>query len=179
MKTNLKKLAITTLLLLAAVTVQAAPIALPENASANQTGNFSINPDNTLTLTGSPVTLTTSAAKGDIAQGSARFMSGILQYKEGSNNLDGQMAKVTLGSQIKNGQVIYLLNGLIYGKLTQANGAADVNGNFSVQTKPAPEGTALTQAQLDSASLLLTVRSNINNTEPNAAAQSNAQQHQK
>lgn len=180
MKTNLRKLATATLLLFAtAAAVHAAPIVLPApSAAINQTGTFSIK-NNALTLTGSPITLTTSTAKGDMAAGSARFMSGVLQYQEGGNSLDGQMAKVSLSNQVKNGQVVYQIKGLVYGKLTQAGGAADVNGNFSVQTKPAPEGTAFSQAQPDTSSLILTVRSNINNTGPGNTASGNSKHHHK
>jgi hypothetical protein len=167
MKTTIKQLATATLLLLAVVTVQAQPIVLPDPAAAgsSQTGSFSIK-DNTITLTGSPVNLTTSTAKGDIASGSARFMSGELQYNDGASSVDGQMGKVSFGSEVKNGQVTYILKGLIYGKLTKGGQLADVNGNFSVVTKPVAEGTPLTQASLESASLILTPRSNVNNIQP-------------
>jgi hypothetical protein len=168
MKTNLKQLATATLMLLAVATVQAAQyIELPDPtvASANQNGTFSIK-DNTISLTGGSLNLTTSTAKGDIASGSARFMSGELQYNDGANSVDGQMGKVSFGSQVKDGQVVYILKGLVYGKLTKAGQLVDVNGNFSVITKPAAEGTSLTQAQVASASLIMTPRSNVNNNEP-------------
>jgi hypothetical protein len=166
MKTNLKQLATATLLLLAVATVQAQPIVLPDPAVAisNQTGTFSIK-DNTIALTGGSLNLTTSTAKGDIASGSARFMSGELQYNDGASSVDGQMAKVSFGSQVKDGQVSYIIKGQVFGKLTQAGQTIDVGGNFSVITKPAAEGTLLTQAQVESASLIMTPRSNVNNTE--------------
>ncbi len=172
MKTNLKQLATATLMLLAVASVQAQPIVLPDPAvaSSSQTGTFSVK-DNTITLTGTPVNLTTSTAKGDIASGSARFMSGELQYNDGGSSVDGQMGKVSFGSEVKNGQVTYILKGLIYGKLTKGGQIADVNGNFSVVTKPVAEGTPLTQASLESASLILTPRSNVNNTQPASASQ--------
>jgi hypothetical protein len=47
--------------------------------------------------------------------------------------------------------------------LTQGGETVDVNGDFSVTTKPAPEGTVLEQTQVDSSHLLVTMRSNINN----------------
>jgi hypothetical protein len=62
--------------------------------------------------------------------------------------------------------VTYILKGLVFGKLTQAGSTVDVNGNFSVSTKPTIEGTPLEQAQVDSSHLLVTIRSNINNTQP-------------
>lgn len=165
MKTKLQQLAATLLILLVAATAEARPIVLPDPAtSASETGTFTVNADNKITLTGSHVTLTTSAAeKGDIASGSARFMSGDIQYNDGASSVDGKMAKVTFGSQVKNGQVVYILKGLVYGKLTQSGQTVDVNGNFSVTTKPAAESTPLTQAQVDSSHLILTIRSNINN----------------
>lgn len=167
MKTTIKQLATATLMLLAAATAQAQPIVLPDPAVAvaNQAGSFSIK-DNAITLTGNPVNLTTSTAKGDIASGSARFMSGELQYNDGASSVDGQMGKVSFGSEVKNGQVTYILKGLVYGKLTKAGQTVDVNGNFSVITKPAAEGTPLSQAQVESASLIMTPRSNVNNTQP-------------
>jgi hypothetical protein len=90
-------------------------------------------------------------------------MSGSLKYDDGSTLVDGRMAKVTLSNQIKGGQVIYILKGLVYGKLTQAGVAVDVNGDFAVTTKPMVEGTRLDQAPVDSSHLVVTIRSNINN----------------
>ncbi len=167
MKTRLQQLATAMLILLTAATAEARPIVLPDPAtSASETGTFSVNANNQITLTGNHIMLTTSLpSNGDIANGSARFMSGDLQYNDGASSVDGKIAKVTFGSQIKDGQVVYMLKGLIYGKLTQAGQTVDVNGNFSVVTKPAPEATQLSQAQLESSDLILTIRSNINNTQ--------------
>jgi hypothetical protein len=168
MKTNLKKLATATLMLLAVATVQAQPIVLPDPATSTaQTGTFTVDAKSQLTLTGNAIVLTTSLpSSGDIASGSAHFKSGDLQYKDGASSLDGKIAKVSFGRQIKDGQVVYLLQGLVYGKLSQAGQTIDVNGNFSVTTKTAPESTTLGQAQLDNVSLILTTRSNVNNTQP-------------
>lgn len=167
MKTTIKQLTSALLILLAVATVEARPIVLPDPAnSASETGTFSVSADNQITLTGSRVVLTTSLpANGNIASGSARFMSGDLQYNDGASSVDGKMAKVSFGSQIKNGQVTYIIKGLLYGKLTQSGQTVDVNGNFSVVSKAAAEGTPLTQAQLESSDLILTIRSNINNTQ--------------
>jgi hypothetical protein len=167
MKTNVQKLATAMLMMLAAATANARPIALPDSAaSVSQSGTFSVNADKQLILTGSPINLTTSLpSNGDIASGSARFMSGTLQYNDGSSTVDGRMGRVTFGSQIKNGQVIYILKGLVYGKLTQGGNTVDVNGDFAVTTKPVPEGTELNKAQVESSSLLVSIRSNINNTQ--------------
>jgi hypothetical protein len=171
MKTTMKKLATATLMMLAVATAQAQPIVLPDASnSASQTGAFSVDAKGQLTLTGNPVILTTSLPSvGTVASGSARFMSGDLQYNDGASSLDGKIAKVTLGSEIKNGQVIYILKGLLYGKLSKGGQNVDVNGNFSVTTKAAPESTQLTNTQLESTNLILTTRSNINNTQPPVA----------
>jgi hypothetical protein len=170
MKTTMKKLATATLMLLAVATVQAQPIVLPDPAAgANESGTFTISPKNEITLIGNPITLhTNSAAKGndDIAGGSARFTSGDLQYSDGASTVDGQVSKVAFGSEVKGGQVVYTIKGLVFGKLTQAGQIVDVSGNFSVSTKAAAEGTTLAQAQVDSSHLVLTIRSNVNNTQP-------------
>ncbi len=165
MKTTIKQLAAAMLILLAAATAEARPIVLPDPANGgSETGTFSVSADNKITLTGNRVTLTTSLpSNGDIASGSARFMSGDLQYNDGASSVDGKIAKVSFGSQIKGGQVVYIIKGLVYGKLMQSGQTVDVNGNFSVVTKPVAEGTPLTQAQLESNDLILTIRSNINN----------------
>lgn len=165
MKTSFKQLAGTLLIMLATTAANARPIVLPDPAnSTTETGTFSVSPTNQLTLTGSHVDLnTTVASSGDITSGSARFMGGAIKYHDGVSNVDGKMAKVTFGSEVKNGQVIYIIKGLVYGKLTQAGATVDVNGDFAVSTKPAVEGTTLEQAQVDSSHLLLTIRSNINN----------------
>jgi hypothetical protein len=165
MKTH-KQLAAVILILLAAANVQARPIALPDSASTGQSGSFTVSADSQITLTGNPVSLTTSLpSKGDIASGSAWYKGGILKYSDGSTAIDGRMGRVTYGSQINNGQVTYRIKGLVYGTLTKGATAIDVNGDFAVSTKPAPEGTTLDQAQVDSSQLLLTIRSNINNTQ--------------
>ena len=110
---------------------------------------------------------TNSAAKGsDITGGTARFTSGDLQYNDGASIVDGQLSKVSFGSEVTGGQVTYIMKGLVFGKLTQAGQTVDVSGNFSVSTTPAAQGTPITAAQVDSAHLLLTIRSNINNTQP-------------
>ena len=168
MKPTIKHLASALFILVASATVNARPIVLPDPAtSTSETGTFTISAKNEITLNGSHVSLTTSLpSSGDIATGSARFMSGDLQYHDGNTTVDGKMAKVTFGSQTKTGQVTYLLKGLIYGTLNQDGKTIDVNGNFAVSTKPAPEGTELSQAQVDSSHLILTIRSNINNTVP-------------
>lgn len=165
MKTTIKQLATAMLILLTIATAEARPIVLPDPASsASETGTFAVNADNQITLTGNHVILKTSMpSNGDIASGSARFMGGDLQYNDGASSVDGKIAKVTFGSQVNNGQVVYILKGLLYGKLTQGGQTVDVNGNFSVMTKEAPESTQLSQAQLASSDLVLTIRSNINN----------------
>jgi hypothetical protein len=165
MKIHLKQFAAATLIMLAAATADARPIALPDSAAnVSQSGTFSVSADNQITLTGNPVSLTTSLPlNGEVPSGSARYMGGSLQYADGTSTVDGKIARVAFGSQIKNGQVTYLLKGLIYGKLTQGGETVDVNGDFSVTTKPAPEGTVLEQTQVDSSHLLVTMRSNINN----------------
>jgi hypothetical protein len=169
MKTTMKKLATATLMLLAVATAQAQPIVLPDPAAgANETGTFTVSANNEITLTGNPIILhTNSAARGsDIAGGSARFTSGDLQYSDGASTVDGQVSKVAFGSEVKGGQVVYTIKGLVFGKLTQAGQIVDVSGNFSVSTKAAAEGTTLAQAQVDSSHLVLTIRSNVNNTQP-------------
>jgi hypothetical protein len=168
MKLNIKQLATALLMVLSTATVYARPIVLPDPAvSASESGSFSTNANSQITLTGQPVSLTTSLlASGDVAKGSAKFKGGTLQYNDGSTNVDGKIARVTLSNEIKNGQVIYTMTGLVYGTLTQGGTTIDVNGDFSVTTKPAIEGTSLDQAQVNSSHLLVTVRSNINNTQP-------------
>jgi len=168
MKTKIKQFSAALLILLSAATAYARTIVLPDPATnVSSTGTFSVNPDNQITLTGSPFNLTTSLpANGDVVNGSARYMAGTLQYSDGVTTVDGRMSRVAFGSQIKKGQVTYLLKGLVYGKLTQGGKVVDVNGDFSVNTKPAPEGTPLEQSQVDASQLLLTIRSNINNTQP-------------
>jgi hypothetical protein len=168
MKTTLKQLTSAMIMLLASATSYALPIVLPNpTTSASESGTFKVSAKDEITVTGSPVSLTTTMpTSGDIASGSARFMSGDLQYNDSNSNVDGKIAKVTFGKQVINNQVIYILKGLIYGTLSQAGQLVDVNGNFSVSTKPAPESTELSQAQVDSSHLVLTIRSNINNTVP-------------
>lgn len=87
MKTTIKQLAAAMLILLAAATAEARPIVLPDPATGgSETGTFSVSADNKITLTGNRVTLTTSLpSNGDIASGSARFMSGDLQYNDGTS----------------------------------------------------------------------------------------------
>jgi hypothetical protein len=169
MKTTMKKLATATLMLLAVATVQAKPIVLPDPAAgANETGTFAVSANNEITLTGKPIILhTNSAAKGsDLAGGKARFTSGDLQYDDGASSVDGQVSKVSFGSEVKGGQVVYTIKGLVFGKLTQAGQIVDVSGNFSVSTKAAAESTTLAQAEVDSSHLVLTIRSNVNNIQP-------------
>jgi hypothetical protein len=168
MKTKLQQLAGAMIILLATTTADARPIVLPDPAtSATETGTFIVTANNQISLTGSHVDLnTTLASSGDITSGSARFLGGAIKYHDGTSTVDGKMSKVTFGSQVANGQVIYVIKGLVYGKLTQAGSTVDVNGDFAVSTKPALEGTTLAQAQVDSSHLLVTIRSNINNTNP-------------
>jgi hypothetical protein len=165
MKTKFQQLAAAMIIILTTGTADARPIVLPDPAnSTTETGSFIINPNNQITLTGSHVDLTTTqASSGDIASGSARFMGGTINYHDGATKVAGKMAKVTFASEVKNGTVIYIVKGLVYGKLTQTGTTVDVNGDFAVSTKPAMEGTTLDQAQVDSSHLLLTIRSNINN----------------
>ena len=92
-------------------------------------------------------------------------MSGVIQYA-GSASFDGSMAKVSLGKNLSNGMVVYTLKGLVYGKLDNVGNQSDASGNFGVITKPAPEGTTLDKAQVESASMILTPRSNVNNVNP-------------
>lgn len=168
MKTNLTKLATATLMLLAVATAQAQPIVLPDPAIAStETGSFSVNAKNQITLTGNHLVLITSLpTKGNLASGSAHFMSGDLQYNDGASSVDGKIAKVVFGSQTTGGQVVYTLKGQAFGKLTQAGKTVDVNGNFSVTSKPVAVGTQLSQATLESSNLIFTIRSNVNNTQP-------------
>jgi hypothetical protein len=167
MKTHFKKLATATMMLLAVATVQARPIALPDPAATStETGTFVVNAKNQITLTGNHLVLTTSTANGDIASGTARFMSGDLQYNDGASSVDGKIAKTTFASEIKGGQIVYMIKGQVFGTLTQAGKKVDVGGNFSLMTKPAAVGTKLTQTTLDASHLMLTIRSNVNNTQP-------------
>lgn len=169
MKINFKLLTAVTLMLMTTGVVNARPIALPDPAkSSTESGSFSINADNTLTLTGTPISLTTSVADSveAIQDGSARFKGGSLSYSDGSATLNGKLARVSLGKDVNNGQVIYTLKGLVYGTLSQGGQTVDVNGDVGVTTKPAPEGTTLEQAQVDSSHLVVTTRSNINNVNP-------------
>ncbi len=167
MNTIMKQLTTATLMLLAVTAVQARPIVLPDPAATStETGTFAVNAKNQITLTGNHLVLTTSVANGDIASGSAHFMSGDLQYNDGASSVDGKIAKVSFGCQAKAGQKVCLLKGQVFGKLTQGGQKVDVGGNFSVVTKPAPESTPLTAMQLESSDLVLTIRSNINNTQP-------------
>jgi hypothetical protein len=168
MKTKLQQLAGALLVLLATTAANALPIVLPDPAnSSGETGTFSISADDRVNLTGNPISLTTSLpVKGsDIANGKGRFMSGVLHYA-GSASFDGNMAKVTLGKNLSNGMVVYTLKGLVYGKLDNAGRQTDASGNFGVTTKPAPEGTTLDKAQVESSHLILTPRSNVNNVNP-------------
>lgn len=165
MKIQLKCLAIASLIFSVVTTANARPMLLPDAAvTTGQTGSFSVTADNQITLTGNPVSLTTSLpASGDVASGSARFMGGSLQYADGATTVDGRIAKVTYGSQVTSGQVTYLIKGLVFGTLTQGGSSVDVNGDFTVTTVPAPVDTPLEQTQVDASHLLLTLRSNINN----------------
>lgn len=167
MKRLLQQLALALLTSVAAMTADARPIALPNPATpSQQTGTFSVNADNQITLTGNPISLSTSLpSQGDIASGSTGFKEGSLQYNDGTTKVDGRMSRVVFGNEIKNGQVIYRLKGLVYGELTQAGTTVDVNGDFFVSTLPAPEGTELAQAQVNFSQLLLTIRSQFS---PNA-----------
>jgi len=166
MKTPLKQLAATILVLLAAATtVEARPIVLPDAAAtASESGTFAVNDKSQIILTGSPISLSTSLPSdgSDVANGSAKFASGDLQYKDGAASLDGQMARVSFGKQVTAGQVVYIIKGLVYGNLVEGGQTMEVNGNFSVVTKPAPEGTKLQQAQVESAHVMVTPRSTIN-----------------
>lgn len=169
MKTKLKQLAATVLIVLAtttATTAHARTIALPDPAAVSvASGTFRVNAMNQITLTGSPVSLTTARpSHADTAGGSARFARGSLAYKDGTTSVDGRISRVVFGRQINNGQVIYTIKGLVHGKLTQGTSALNVNGSFSVSTKAAPEGTTLAQAQVDTSQLLLTTRSKLAKT---------------
>jgi hypothetical protein len=168
MKTNMQQLAtsMSMLILLVATTADARPIVLPATVGSGQSGTFTVTADNQIILTGNPVSLMTSLpSNGDVANGTARFVGGTLQYADGSTTVDGKMARVILDSQIKNGQVSYIIKGLVYGKLTQSGNVVDVNGDFSASTKPAPEGTPLELARVDFSHLLLTIHSKYNNTQ--------------
>ena len=160
MKTILQPLAIALLACLALSSANADPLRLPNPTSGNTaTGTFTINESNQITLTGKPVSLsTTLPTKVDADSGTSTFKSGNIQYDDGSSKIDGQMAKATLGRHIENGQVTYLIKGLIYGELTQGGNHIDVKGNFSVSTLPAPEGTTLAESQVASSDIILTVR---------------------
>lgn len=181
MKTKLQQFVAAMLVSLVTATAHARAIPLPTpSVAVNQTGTFSVNADSQITLTGSPVNLITSKPfKGDIASGSARFMDGDLHYQDGSSSLDGKLSKVSLGNQVKNGQVTYIIKGLVYGKLTQAGQNIDVNGSLLVTTKPMAEGTPLIQTQVESSQFLLTPRSNINNTNPDNSNQQHSSRKQK
>lgn len=166
MKTRIQQVAGAMLMLLAAHAADARPIALPDAANTIKfSGSFTVDADKTLTLNGSPVSLKTSAGESvaDINHGKARFMSGTLQYADGIANVEGKLGKVSLGSQVSNGMVVYTLRGLVYGTLTEQGKTIDVNGNIGITTKPAPEGTDLDQTQVESGQLVVTTRSNINN----------------
>jgi len=168
MKTKLQQLVGSAFLLLATTATNALPIVLPgPDSSASATGTFSIGVEERINLTGNPISLTTSLpVKGsDVAKGTGRFQSGVIQYT-GSASFDGNMSKVTLGKTLDKGWVVYTLKGLVYGKLDNAGTQTDASGNFGVTTKPAPEGTTLDKAQVESASLILTPRSNVNNVNP-------------
>ena len=168
MNTKLQQFAFAMVIMLLSATAQASPMVLPDPAtSASESGSFTVSTKDEITLNGSHISLTTSLpTTGTIASGSARFMSGDLQYHDGASNVDGKIAKVTFGSQTIGNQVVYILKGLVYGTLSKGGQNVDVNGNFSVTTKSAPADTTLSQAQVDSSHLVLTIRSNINNTVP-------------
>ena len=171
MNKKLQQLAGAAVLLLATTSINALPIVLPDPAnSSSETGTFSIDAHDRINMTGNPISLTTSLpVKGShIANGDGRFKNGVIQYK-GSANFDGDIAKVTLGKDLRKGMVVYTLKGLVYGKLDNAGEQSDVSGNFGVTTKPAPEGTALNNAQVESSHLVLTPRSNVNNVNPSNA----------
>jgi len=168
MKKIIQQLIGSLFLLLVITPVYALPMVLPPlDSSTTETGTFTVGSENRLTLTGSPISVTTSLpVKGsDVVNGRARFKSGMVQYA-GSETFDGNIANMSLGKNISNGQVVYRLTGLVYGKLTTSMGETDANGNLSVITKPAVEGTLLSDTQVESSHLLLTPRSNINNINP-------------
>jgi hypothetical protein len=166
MKTRIHQVAAAMLMLLAVSSADARPIALPDASNTIKfSGSFTVDADKTLTLTGSPVSLKTSAGESvtDINHGKARFMSGTLQYADGIASVDGKLSRLTLGSQVSNGMVVYVLKGLVYGTLTEQGKTIDVNGSVGITTKPAPEGTELDQTQVESGQVVVTTRSNINN----------------
>jgi len=166
MKSKIQQVAGAMLMLLAVSSVDARPIALPDASNTIKfSGSFTVDADKTLTLNGSPVSLKTSAGESlaDINHGKARFMSGTLQYADGIANVDGKLSRVTLGSQVSNGMVVYVLKGLVYGTLTEQGKTIDVNGSIGITTKPAPVGTELDQTQVESGQVVVTTRSNINN----------------
>lgn len=168
MNTKLQQFVGSALLLLATTAANALPIVLPgPDSSSSASGTFSISADDRINLKGNPISLTTSlAVKGsDVVNGAGRFQGGVIQYT-GSSSFDGNMSKVTVGKSLEKGWVVYTLKGLVYGKLDNGGKQTDASGNFGVTTKPAPEGTTLDKAQVESASVILTPRSNVNNVNP-------------
>ncbi len=160
MKTLLQQLATAVLACLALSSANADPLILPDPAAnVVATGTFTINEQNQVSLTGTPISLsTTLPTKVDAASGTSTFKSGSIHYDDGASKIDGQMGKVVLGRHIENGQVTYMIKGLIFGELTQGSDHIDVKGNFSVNTLPAPEGTSLAESQVSSSDIILTVR---------------------
>ncbi len=160
MKTLLRPLALAALACLALSTAQAEPLILPNpSAGIVATGTFSLSDTKQITLTGKPISLsTTLPTQADEAGGTYTYKSGTLQYDDGSSKIDGQMSKVVVGSHVVDGQVTYMLKGLVFGVLTQGGDQADVKGNFSVTTLPAPEGTSLAESQVASSDIILTAR---------------------
>ncbi|NOT12175.1 MAG: hypothetical protein HOP23_10145 [Methylococcaceae bacterium] len=160
MKTLLQQLAIAVLACMALSTANAEPLILPDPAANSvATGEFQVNEQNQVTLIGTPISFsTTLPIKVDAASGTSTFKSGSIHYDDGTSNIDGQMSKVTLGRYLENGQVTYMLKGLIFGKLIRGGDHIDVKGNFSVSTLPAPEGTLLADSQVDKSDIILTVR---------------------
>lgn len=160
MNTLLRPLALAALTCLALSTAQADPLILPNpTAGIVASGSFSISETQQITLTGKPISLsTTLPTKSDQASGTYTYKSGTIQYDDGSSKIDGQMSKVLVGRHVVDGQVTYMLKGLIFGVLTQGGDKADVKGNFSVTTQPAPEGTTLAESQVASSDIILTAR---------------------
>jgi hypothetical protein len=151
--------------LLASASVMARPIVLPDpGKSTGESGSFKVGLDGEIILTGKPVSLQTSQpVNTDVASGNATFKTGSLNYNDGKTKVTGKLSRSTLTSQVTDGKVTYMLSGLVYGKLVQGSTHVDVNGNFSVATKPAPEGSRLDQVQVDSSHLVVTPRNSTNN----------------
>jgi hypothetical protein len=86
----------------------------------------------------------------DSRSGSSTFKAGYIQFNDGSYVLDGRMSRVTLNRLEQAGNTVYVLQGFIYGKLKKGSETYDIDGNFTVSSKPMGADTDINGAQVDS-----------------------------